>query len=76
MVRTRIKLGSVDEIGEFVSIVAKQHFNVELVSGQYSIDAKSIMGIFSFDTQEPIDLVAHTDDAAEFFASIEKFIVS
>lgn len=76
MEKTRIRLSSVDDIKDFVSIVARQDFNVELVSGRYSIDAKSIMGIFSFDTQEPIELVAHTDDAKEFFTEIGRFIVS
>ena len=75
MIKTRIKLSSVDDIKEFVSVVAKQTYNIELISGKCSIDAKSLMGIFSFDTQEPIDLVAHTDDASDFFAAIAKFIV-
>ncbi len=76
MVRAMIKLDSTDDIKEFVGAVARQDYNVELVSGETAIDAKSIMGIFSFDLSDSIEVVAHTDDAGEFFAAISKFAVS
>lgn len=75
MSKTTIKLDSIDDVKTFVSIVSMQDFDVDLVSGRYSIDAKSIMGIFSLDLSNSIQLVAHTDDAADFFAKISKYIV-
>ncbi|HIV17395.1 MAG TPA: HPr family phosphocarrier protein, partial [Candidatus Alectryocaccobium stercorigallinarum] len=33
----------------------------DLVSGRYVIDAKSIMGIFSLDLSNPIDLNIHAE---------------
>ena len=38
--------------------------SIDLVSGRYVIDAKSIMGIFSLDLSKPIDLNIHADGAA------------
>ena len=50
-------------------------FDIDLVSGRYAIDAKSIMGIFSLDLSKPIELNAHTDNADDFLKAIDKFIV-
>ncbi len=38
----------------FVSITAKFDAEIDLVSGRYIIDAKSIMGIFSIDLSKPV----------------------
>ena len=50
-------------------------FDIDLVSGRYAVDAKSIMGIFSLDLSKPIELDAHTDDADKFLKDIDKFII-
>ena len=36
--------------------------DLDLVSGRYVIDAKSIMGIFSLDLSKPIDLTIHSEE--------------
>ena len=41
--------------------IAKFEAEFDLVSGRYVIDAKSIMGIFSLDISQPIDLNIHTE---------------
>lgn len=68
-----IKLNTISDVKEFVNIVAKYDFDVDLISGRYAIDAKSIMGIFSLDIAKPIKLEAHTEDATAFFAEVKKF---
>ncbi len=75
MIKTTIRLNTTQDIRDFLSAVSKQDYNVELVSGDSSIDAKSVMGLFSFDRSAPIELCAHTQDASEFFGLIGKFIV-
>ena len=50
-------------------------FEVDLVSGRYAVDAKSIMGIFSLDLSNAIELIAYTDDTEALFGQISKFIV-
>ena len=49
--------------------------DVDLISGRYIVDAKSIMGIFSLDLLNPITLNAHSDDCDQLFADLERFIV-
>lgn len=68
-----IKLTNVQDIREFVNCVILADYEVDLVQGRYTIDAKSIMGIFSLDLLSPIKLIAHTNDADSFFEKIKKF---
>ena len=49
MKKVKIKLESIADVKEFVSIVMLYNFDIDLVSGRYAVDAKSIMGIFSLD---------------------------
>lgn len=72
---TTVMLGTINDVKNFVSVVTQCDYDVDLISGRYAVDAKSIMGIFSLDLSKPIKLEAHTDDASEFFAQIKEFIV-
>ncbi len=70
-----ISLTNVQDIRDFVNCVILVEYDVDLIQGRYTIDAKSIMGIFSLDLLSPIKLVAHTDDADVLFEKIAKFEV-
>jgi len=73
MKEMKITLSRVQDIREFVNIVILEEFEVDLVQGRYTIDAKSIMGIFSLDLLSPITVVAHTEAADAFFERIAPF---
>ncbi|MBP0957789.1 MAG: HPr family phosphocarrier protein [Huintestinicola sp.] len=75
MKKTTIMLATINDVKNFVSEVSLCDYDVDLLSGRYAVDAKSIMGIFSLDLSKPISLEAHTDDASEFFENIKQFIV-
>ena len=75
MTKTTVNLQAINDVKDFVNIVMKYDFDIDLVSGRYAIDAKSIMGIFSLDLSKPIQLNAHTDNADAFLKEIDKFIV-
>ncbi len=74
MTKTTVSLQAINDVKEFVNIVMRYDFDIDLVSGRYAVDAKSIMGIFSLDLSKPIELNAHTDDADAFLKDINKFI--
>ena len=76
MKEIKIKLTNVADIREFVNVVILMDYEIDLIQSRYTIDAKSIMGIFSLDLLSPITLVAHTDDAALLFEKIAKFAVN
>ncbi len=63
----QIKLSTVQQIRNFINKVERYSFNIDLKSGRYLVDAKSIMGIFSLDLLEPITLIAETDENNEAF---------
>lgn len=71
-----ILLSSINDIRMFVNIVNKYAFEVDLTSGRYVVDAKSIMGIFSLDLSKPIKLDVHseTEEAQRFIDEIKAFI--
>ena len=75
MYETTIQLNAINDVKDFVNKVMLFKFDIDLVSGRYSIDAKSIMGIFSLDLSKPIKLQAHTDDPEKLVESIGKYIV-
>ncbi len=71
-----ISLNSVDKVKAFVNIMGKQEGDFDLVSGRYVIDAKSIMGIFSLDLAQPIQLNIHDNaNADEVIAELKDYIV-
>ncbi len=76
MKKITIKLDTINDVKVFVNTVTKYDFDVDLVSGRYAVDAKSIMGIFSLDLSKNIELQAHTDDADAFFAEIKNYVVA
>ena len=75
MKEMKIVLGNIQDVRDFVNLVVMVEYEVDLAQGRYLIDAKSIMGIFSLDLLSPITVIAHTDNAEEFFDKIQKFSV-
>ena len=69
-----IMLASINDVKDFVNIVNKYNFDVDLTSGRYIVDAKSIMGIFSLDLASPIKVDIHTDEPSPIFDELKPFI--
>ncbi|HHW30233.1 MAG TPA: HPr family phosphocarrier protein [Clostridiaceae bacterium] len=67
-----ILLRSINDVKDFVNIANKYDFDIDLVSGRYIVDAKSIMGIFSLDLSKPIRVEAHTNDCEAFFNELKE----
>lgn len=75
MKKVTVSLASINDVKSFVNIVSKYDFDVDLMSGRYVVDAKSIMGIFSLDLSKPIDVEVMTDDCDSFIDEIKPFTV-
>ncbi len=78
MKQVNIRLSSIQDVRNFVDVVTKHNVEVDLSSGRYVVDAKSIMGIFSLDLLNPIALTVQTDDAVAveaLLADVKPFIV-
>ena len=70
-----ISLKSITDVKDFVNIVNKYDFDIDLTSGRYVVDAKSIMGIFSLDLSKPIKVDVHADECDQFYNDIKNYIV-
>ena len=71
-----VLLTSINDVKTFVNTASDQPFDIDIVSGRYIVDAKSIMGIFSIDLAKPIQVEVHGTDAdcETFCAAVKDFI--
>lgn len=78
MVKKIINLNGIDSAKTFVKEAERTEFDIDLVSGRYRIDAKSIMGVFSLDLSKNIEMHINNveeHDADEFLKRIDGFLV-
>lgn len=67
----RIKLNTFLDVKEFVSICSNVPGEITLKQNKYVVDGKSIMGIFSLDLSNELELLVDNSYEENF----EKFIV-
>lgn len=75
MKSVQISLSMAESVKAFVNIVNKYPYDIDLHSGRFMIDAKSLLGIFSLDLSKPLVLEIHSDKCDDLLAEISKFIV-
>ena len=77
MREVKILLESIDRVKKFVSIANRFDIDMDLISGRYTIDAKSILGIFSMDLSKPLVLQVHAqqDEAEKVLEALKGYIV-
>ena len=74
MTTFNIMLESINSVKSFVNIVSKYDFDIDLTSGRYVVDAKSIMGIFSLDLSKPIKVEVYGEEGAKVQDELKEFI--
>jgi phosphotransferase system HPr-like phosphotransfer protein len=62
MKKIQIKLSTIEDVRNFVNTLAQYSADFDLISGRYTVDAKSLMGIFSLDLLKPLDFVIHAEE--------------
>ena len=77
MVKLSVKIVSMQDADKFNKICSKFDCDMDLQSGKYYVDAKSIMGIFSLDISKPIDLNIHNaDNLDEIMEQLQPYLVT
>ena len=71
----KIRLRSIEDVRNFVEVVRQYEGDIDLASGRYIVDAKSIMGIFSLDLMNPITLTAYGDHSEKILPGLKNYIV-
>ncbi|NLJ66149.1 MAG: HPr family phosphocarrier protein [Clostridiales bacterium] len=75
MKTVNVKLTLAEDVKNFVNIVSKYPYEIDLRSGRHVIDAKSILGIFSLDLSKPIVVEIYSDDCDDLLEEIEDFVI-
>ena len=71
-----IKLTTVDDVYTLVKSLLAFDGDVDLVSGRYVVDGRSLLGIFSLDLTKPVELVFPAEKkAGELFELLRNFVV-
>ena len=72
----KIRLRSIEDVRNFVELVRQFEGDIDLSSGRYVVDAKSIMGIFSLDLMNPITLTAYGEASEQLLKDLTSYIVA
>ena len=71
-----IKLNEINDVYALVNTLVSYDGEVDLESGRYKVDGKSLLGIFSLDLSKPIDLNIHADgDLDNIMKALEPYII-
>ena len=74
MREVNISLPTVRDVQSFVGALVPLAGDFELISGQFVLDARSLMGIFGFDLSKPIRLRIY-NDTLQNVEAIQPFVV-
>ncbi len=76
MKKVLVSLNSIDKVKTFVRDASDFDCDLDLISGRYVIDAKSMLGIFSLDLSKPIELSIHAEDeeAARILEALASYL--
>ncbi len=75
MKSVKIELGMAESVKKFVNVVNKYPYEIDLRSGRFLIDAKSLLGIFSLDLSKPVIMEVHDDNCEDLLKNLKEFIV-
>ncbi len=67
----QILLNTIDKVKSFNRDILFFDSDIDLVQGRYTVDGKSIMGIFSLNLSEPIKVIIYEENG-ELDSIIEK----
>ena len=76
MTEVKIRLQQTDQVKKLVDFLTPCPYEVNLVSGRYTIDAKSLLGIYSLDLSNPLTLVIYSDDCDALLRQLRAVLLS
>ena len=72
-----VKLHSINDVKHFVTTASMMRGDIDVISGRYTVDAKSILGLCSLDLEKPIQVRVYGSDAdgESFRKGVEALVV-
>ncbi len=74
MITAQVLLNNIENVNLFVAKMSQKDYDVDLSSGKYLVNGKSMMGVLSLDLTKPVTITAETDDQT-FLEEIDEYIV-
>ena len=65
-----LAFSQVNQVKDFVDLVSRYDFDVDLVSDRYTVNAKSMLGIYSLDLSKPVSLVIHSEECGQLLEEL------
>ena len=75
MTTVNVRLMTINDVKDFVTAANFCTYDIDLISGRYNVDAKSLMGIFSIVPSEKLECQIYSDNCEDFLKAIDAFIV-
>lgn len=75
-VKITVALDKITDIKDFVNLISKCRDDVTISSGKFTVDAKSIMGLFSLDLTKPLKVEFYGSVPYEVREGMKKFIIN
>lgn len=69
----KMYVNSVDKVKNFVKCNSDLDGQIDVISGRYTIDGKSIMGMFSLDLSKELDVVIEAEKEQDINDLIEAY---
>ncbi len=70
----KVLLNDINKVKKFVDICSKSSENIDVTSGKFTVDGKSIMGVFSLNLSQPIEIHIYGEDK-EFEKNIGELVI-
>lgn len=74
MKSVKIAMKMTESVKQFLNVVNRYPYDMDLRSGRYVVNAKSILDIFSLDLSKPITLEIFTEQCGDLLRDIEPFL--
>ena len=69
-----IRLNHINKLNQFICIVNRFPYEMDLRSGRDVRDAKSVLGVLSLDLKQPLSLEIHHDSCDTLLKELSPFI--
>lgn len=76
MITETLILDNINKVKSFVDIAITKNYDIDLVSGKYIVNGKSIMGVFSLDLTKPVTMNAYPEEEDGLLDEISEYIFS
>lgn len=69
-----VRLNTIDKVKEFSEICNQYDFDIDVISGKYVVNGKSILGLLSLDLTKKLIVRIDNKDLNKLVLKVKKFI--